>query len=49
MRADPESIATDKARTIAMLTAVTLRAMDASDSYVRMEAVERVLKMRKDR
>lgn len=40
--ADP----TDKARTLVGLAAVALRAMDSRDVHDRLEAVERVLKLR---
>ena len=40
--ADP----TDKARTLVGLSAVALRAMDSRDVHDRLEAVERVLKLR---
>ena len=41
---DPE----EKARTLGMLASVTLRAMEAKDLDARLEAVERVLKLRRD-
>jgi hypothetical protein len=38
----------EKARTLGMLSSVALRAMEAKDLAARLEAVERVLKLRKD-
>jgi hypothetical protein len=48
VRADPFTDSTEKARTLGMLSSVALRAMEAKDLAARLEAVERVLKLRKD-
>jgi hypothetical protein len=48
VRADPFADPTEKARTLGMLSSVALRAMEAKDMAARLEAVERVLKLRKD-
>ena len=44
LRIDP----VEKARTIGMLATVALRAMDAAASEGRLEAIERVLKLRRE-
>ncbi len=48
VRADPGVDLTERARTLAFLAGLALRAMDARDGEARLEAVERVLKLRKD-
>ena len=48
VRADPAGDPADKARTLGLLSSVALRAMEAKDLAARLEAVERVLKLRKD-
>src|SRR5215207_9174159 len=48
VRADPLADPGEKARTLGMLSSVALRAMEAKDLAARLEAVERVLKLRKD-
>jgi hypothetical protein len=48
VRADPLSDPTERARTIGLLAGLALRAMDSRDLTARLEAVERVLKLRKD-
>ena len=47
VRADAYSDPGEKARTLGMLASVALRAMEAKDLAARLEAVERVLKLRK--
>jgi len=47
VRVDPFADPTEKARTLGMLSSVALRAMEAKDLAARLEAVERVLKLRK--
>jgi hypothetical protein len=48
VRADPLTDPTERARTLGMLAGLALRAMDSRDLAARLEAVERVLKLRKD-
>lgn len=48
VRADPLTDPTERARTLGMLAGLALRAMDSRDLHARLEAVERVLKLRKD-
>ena len=48
MRADPMADPSEKARTLGFLSSVALRAMEAKDLAARLEAVERVLKLRKE-
>jgi hypothetical protein len=48
VRADPTAEPTERARTLGMLTGLALRAMDSRDIAARLEAVERVLKLRRD-
>ena len=47
VRADPFAEPQEKARTLGMLSSVALRAFEARDLAARLEAVERVLKLRK--
>ena len=48
LRADALADPTDRARTLVALSAVALRAMEARDVLARLEAVERVLKLRQE-
>jgi hypothetical protein len=48
VRADPFTDPTEKARTLGMLSSVALRVFEARDLAARLEAVERVLRLRKD-
>jgi hypothetical protein len=48
VRGDAFADSAEKARTLGMLSSVALRAMEAKDLAARLEAVERVLKLRKD-
>jgi hypothetical protein len=48
VRADVFMDPSEKARTLGMLSSVALRAMEAKDLAARLEAVERVLKLRKE-
>ena len=48
VRAYPFIDPAEKARTVGFLSSVALRAMEAKDLAARLEAVERVLKLRKD-
>ena len=48
VRADPLADPAEKARTLGFLSSVALRAFEARDLDARLEAVERVLKLRKD-
>ena len=48
VRADPFADPVEKARTLGLLAGAALRAMEARDIAARLEAVERVLKLRKD-
>ena len=48
VRADPAADPAEKARTLGFLATVALRAIEAKDLAARLEAVERVLKLRKD-
>ena len=48
VRADPTAEPTERAKTLGMLGSLALRAMDSRDITARLEAVERVLKLRKD-
>jgi hypothetical protein len=47
VRADTTADALDKARTLGFLATVALRTMEARDLTARLEAVERVLKLRR--
>jgi hypothetical protein len=47
VRADPMTDPSERARTLGMLAGLALRAMDSRDLQARLEAVERVLKLRK--
>jgi hypothetical protein len=47
VRADAFAEPQEKARTLGMLSSVALRAFEARDLAARLEAVERVLKLRK--
>lgn len=47
VRADPTADPTERARTLGMLAGLALRAMDSRDIKARLEAVERVLKLRR--
>jgi hypothetical protein len=46
VRADPVGEPSEKARTLGFLASLALRAMEARDLTARLEAVERVLKLR---
>jgi hypothetical protein len=46
VRADAEAEAMERARTLGMLAGLAIRAMEARDLDARLEAVERVLKLR---
>ncbi len=48
VRADPLADPMERARTLGMLAGLALRAMQDRDLAARLEAVERVLKLRKD-
>ena len=48
VRRDARIDPVEKARTIGLLAAVALRAMDAAASEGRLEAIERVLKLRRE-
>ena len=48
VRAHPGADPVERARTLGFLAGVALRAMEAKDLAARLEAVERVLKLRKD-
>lgn len=48
VRADVLADPAEKARTLGILSSVALRAIEAKDLAARLEAVERVLKLRKD-
>jgi hypothetical protein len=48
VRADPLADPTERARTLGMLAGLALRAIHSRDLDARVEAVERVLKLRKD-
>jgi hypothetical protein len=48
VRADALADPTEKARTLGFLAGVALRAMEAKDLDARLEAVERVLKLRRE-
>ncbi|MCW2892953.1 MAG: hypothetical protein JWO75_2442 [Actinomycetia bacterium] len=48
VRADREADPLDQARTLGFLATVALRTMEARDLAARLEAVERVLKLRRD-
>jgi hypothetical protein len=48
VRADPDSGTTEKARTVGFLAGVALRAIEAGNTAARIEALEAVLKRRKD-
>ena len=48
VRADPFADPPDKARLLGMLCSVALRCIEAKDLDQRLEAVERVLKIRQD-
>jgi hypothetical protein len=49
VRADAVTDPTEKARILGMLSSVALRCIEAKDLDARLEAVERVLKLRKQR
>jgi hypothetical protein len=49
VRADVHAEPQEKARTLGMLCSVALRCIEAKDLDARLEAVERVLKLRKQR
>ncbi len=46
VRRDPHADPLDRARTLALLGGMALRAMDAADGRARLEALERALKAR---
>ena len=48
VRSDPFTDPTERARTLGLLAGLSLRAMDSRDLAARLEAVERVLQLRKD-
>jgi hypothetical protein len=48
VRADVYADPAEKARTLGFLASVALRAIEAKDLAARLEAVERVLKLRRD-
>ena len=48
VRADPLVEPSEKARTLGFLGGLALRAMEARDVVARLEAVERVLKLRRE-
>ena len=48
LRADPLVDSAEKARTLGFLAGLALRAMESRDIVARLEAVERVLKMRRE-
>jgi len=48
VRSDPYADPTERARTLGMLASISLRAMELRDLSARLEAVERVLKLRRD-
>jgi hypothetical protein len=48
VRADRDADPLDQARTLGFLATVALRTMEARDLSARLEAVERVLKLRRD-
>ncbi len=48
VRADAASEPNERARTLGFLAGLALRAMEGRDLAARLEAVERVLKLRKD-
>jgi hypothetical protein len=48
LRADPLIDPVERARTLGLLGALALRAMDSRDLQARLEAVERVLKLRRE-
>lgn len=48
VRADSEASTLEKARTIGFLAGVALRAVEAADTSARLEALERVFKLRKE-
>jgi len=48
VRADVVADSLEKARTLGLLASVALRTMEARDLAARLEAVERVLKLRRD-
>jgi hypothetical protein len=49
LRADGLIDPVERARTVGLLAALALRAMDSRDLQARLEAVERVLKLRRDK
>jgi hypothetical protein len=49
VRGDPFIDPVERARTVGLLAALALRAMDSRDLQARLEAVERVLKLRRDK
>jgi hypothetical protein len=48
VRCDPSVDPNEKARTLGFLAGLALRAMEARDVVARLEAVERVLKLRRE-
>ena len=48
VRADPLADPAEKARTLGFLSSIALRAFEARDLAARLEAVERVLKLRRN-
>ena len=48
VRADPYADPAERARTLGLLAGLALRAMEGRDLQARLEAVERVLKLRKE-
>ncbi len=48
VRRDPHADPLDRARTLAVIGGMALRAMDAAEGRARMEALERALKARAD-
>ena len=48
VRADPFADPSERARTLGLLASLALRAMDSRDLAARLEAVERVLKLRRN-
>ena len=49
VRADSATDPVERARTLGLLSGIALRAMESRDVVARLEAVERVLKLRRDR
>jgi hypothetical protein len=48
VRADQAADPVEKARTLGFIASIALRAMEARDLTARLEAIERVLKLRRD-